>query len=37
MLQITITFLRSNISESFPIGNCETAPEIAKRKVTSDI
>ena len=33
----TITFLLSYKSESFPIGNCEIAPDIAKRNVTSDI
>ena len=36
-VEITITFLLSYLSESFPIGYCEIAPEIAKRKVTSDI
>ena len=33
----TITFLRSYISEIFPTGNWETAPETAKRNVTIDI
>ena len=36
-VEITITFLLSYLSESFPIGYCEMAPEIASRKVTSDI
>ena len=36
-VEMTITFLLSYLSESFPIGYCEIAPEIAKRKVTSDI
>ena len=36
-VEITITFLLSYMSESFPIGNCEIAPEIANIKVTSEI
>ena len=36
-VEITITFLLSYLSESFQIGYCEIAPEIASRKVTSDI
>ena len=36
-VEITITFLLSYLSESFPIGYCEMAPETASRKVTSDI
>ena len=36
-VEITITFLLSYLSESFPMGYCEIAQETAKRKVTSDI
>ena len=37
MLQLLLLFFGHNISESLPIGYCDIAPEIAKRKVTSDI
>ena len=33
----TITFLLSKVSENFPIGHCDRAPEIATKKVTIDI
>ena len=34
---IIITFLLSNMSDNFPIGHCEIAPEIASKKVTNEI
>ena len=34
---IIITLLLSNISDNFPIGHCDMAPEIASKKVTNDI
>ena len=32
-----ITLLLSKVSENFPIGHCDRAPEIATKKVTIDI
>ena len=34
---IIITFLLSNMSDNFPIGHCEIAPDIASKKVTKEI
>ena len=36
-VEITITNLLSYMSDIFPTGNCETAPEIANKNVTIDI
>ena len=34
---IIITFLQSNMSDNFPIGHCEIAPDIASKNVTNEI
>ena len=36
-VETTITFLLSYMSDIFPTGNCEIAPETAKRNVTIEI
>jgi hypothetical protein len=32
-----ITFLLSNMSDNFPIGHCDIAPDIASKNVTNEI
>ena len=34
---IIITLLLSNMSDSFPIGHCDIAPETASKNVTNEI